>query len=124
MKIRIIGSMKFHNKYEEIKEKLENKNHEVILPLTDGFYSNEDNPKRKSMEVFNENLEESDAILMANFDKEDNPNYIGVNSLMEIGMAFNKSKKIFILNDIPEDCKEELEAIEVIVLQGNLEEIK
>lgn len=123
MKITIVGSMKFHDKYKEIKDKLGEK-YEVIIPLADEEYSKEDNPKKKSMEDFNDNLEKSDAILVANYDKEGEPNYIGVNSLMEIGMAFNKHRKIFILNDIPENCKDELEAIRVIVLKGNVENLK
>ena len=56
MKITIVGSMKFHNQYEEIKKKLEEKGHEMIIPLSDNEYSNENNPKRKSMEDFNNNL--------------------------------------------------------------------
>ena len=123
MKIRIIGSMKFHDKYQEIKDRLKGK-HEVIIPLADEEYSNEDNPKRKSMEDFNNDLENSDAILVANYDKDDKPNYIGVNLIMEVGMAFNREKKIFILNKTPENCKEEFEAIGVITLNGNLEDIE
>ena len=123
MKITIVGSMKFHDGYKEIKEKL-GEEHEVIIPLADETYSDEDNPKRKSMEDFNDNLEKSYAILVVNYDKDDKSNYIGVNSLMEIGMAFNKGKKIFILSDIPENCKDELGAIGAIVLNGNLEGLK
>jgi predicted metal-dependent peptidase len=124
MKIRIIGSMKFHDKYKEIEKKLENKGHKIIVPLPDEYYSKEENIKRKAMEDFNKDLEKSDAILIANFDKNEIKNHIGVNTLMEIGMAFNRNKKIFILNKIPENCIEELRAIGVIELNGNLNQIK
>lgn len=124
MKIIIVGSMKFYDKHKEIKEKLEADGHKIIIPLLNEAYPNENNVKRKTMEDFNDNLEESDAILVANFDKENKKNYIGINSLMEIGMTFNRNKKIFILNDIPDNCKEELEAIGVIALKGNLNNLK
>ncbi len=58
--------------------------------------------KRKAMEKFNEKLKESDAILVMNYTKDDKENYIGANTLMEIGMAFILQKKIFILNPSPE----------------------
>ncbi len=119
MKITIVGSMKFCDKYKELKEKLEEQGNEVIIPLADKEYANKENPKKESMEDFNDNLEKSDAILVANLE-----DYIGINSIMEVGMAFNRNKKIFILNKIPENCKEEFEAIEVIALNGNLEKLK
>jgi len=75
------------------------------------------------MEEFNEDLKKSDAILVLNYIKDNKENYIGANSLMEIGMAFILNKKIFILNPSPEYCKDELEAIEAQVLNGNLSEI-
>jgi len=124
MKIAIVGSMKFHGKFKDLKEKLENKGHEVIIPQPNSIYSKEDNPKKKSMEDFNDNLEKSDIILVANFDKDEKPNYIGINSIMEIGMAFNRNKKIYILNKIPEECKDELEAIDCITLSGDIDNLK
>lgn len=116
--------MQFYSKLQKIKVTLENKGHKIILPLTDESYKSEKNIKRKAMEDFNKNLRDSDAILIANFDKESNPNYIGVNALMESGMAFILNKKIFILNSIPENCKDEFQAIRVIELNGNLKKIK
>lgn len=120
MIITIVGSMRFHKEYEKIKEDLEKKNHKIILPEPDEFYSKEENIKLKAMQDFNKNLEKSNAILVANFHKDNKLDHIGVNTLMEIGMAFNKNKKIFILNKIPENCKDELEAIKAVELKGNL----
>lgn len=124
MKIRIIGSMKFYSEFEKLKKQLENLGHKVIIPLPDESYPNEKNIKRKAMEDFNADLKKSDAILVINLDKENKPNHIGVNSLMEIGMAFILNKKIFILNVIPDFCKDELKAINVIELKRNLSLIK
>jgi nucleoside 2-deoxyribosyltransferase len=124
MIITIVGSMKFYEEYEKIKKILESKRHKVIIPLKDEVYSKEINIKRKAMEDFNNNLKKSDAILVANFDKNNKKNHIGINSIMEVGMAFNRKKKVYILNQIPEECKEEFEAIECVTLNGNLDNLK
>ena len=122
--ITIVGSMKFHTEYEKIKKVLEAKGYKVVIPLLDAFYTKEKNPKRKSMEDFNNELEKSDAILVANYEKNGIRDYIGVNVFMEIGMAFNRGKKIFILKGIPGNCKDELKAIGAIALNGNIGKIK
>jgi len=124
MIIRIVGNMSFLQKFEEIKIILQRQEHRVIIPQKDPLP--EPIPplaKRKAMEEFNEDLKKSDAILVLNYIKDNKENYIGANSLMEIGMAFILNKKIFILNPSPEYCKDELEAIEAQVLNGNLSEI-
>ena len=96
MKITIVGSMAFHKEYEKIKEQLEKMGHQVIIPLPDEHYCKERDIKKCAMLDFNKNLDKSDAILMANFEKNGIKNYIGINSIMEIGMAFNHGKKIFL----------------------------
>ncbi|KKQ04336.1 MAG: hypothetical protein US15_C0059G0009, partial [Candidatus Moranbacteria bacterium GW2011_GWF1_36_4] len=45
---------------------------------------------------------ESDAVLVLNFDKNGVKNYVGGNTLMELGFAYVHNKKIFLLNPIPE----------------------
>lgn len=123
MIIRIIGSMKFHKEYENLKKEIEKNKHKVIIPLPDEFYSKEKNLKLKAMEDFNEDLEKSDAILVANYEKHGQKNYIGFNSIMEIGMAYNRNKKIYILFDIPDNCKDELIAIGCKALNGDIKKI-
>ncbi len=117
MKITIVGSMQFYDKYKELKIVLEGMNHKVILPLPN-------KTKLKAMQDFNKDLEKSDAILVANYDKNGIKNYIGVNGLMEVGMAYNRKRKIFILNKIPDNCKIEFEAMKVTELNGDLTKIK
>ncbi len=124
MKLIVVGSMSHYLKFEKIKNELEDKGHDVKIPLSDNFYEKNNQVKKDSMIDFNKNLEECDGILVVNFDKNGQKNYIGINSIMEIGMAFNKNKKIFILNNVPENCREELEAIEVIELNGDLNNLK
>jgi diphthamide synthase subunit DPH2 len=124
MKITIIGSMKFYEKLKEIKTILEKQGHNVVIPLPDEHYKESGKIKRDSMEDYNKEIEKSDAILVANYEKNNIKNYIGVNSIMEVGMAFNRKKKIFILNQIPENCIVEFNAIDVIELNGDLTKIK
>jgi len=124
MKIVVAGSMKFYKEYEKIKKELEAKGHKVIIPLPDKAYSKEKDIKRKAMDDFNINLKQSDSILVMNLDKDNKMNHIGVNVLMEIGMAFILEKKIFLYKKIPEFCREEVEAIKVIELNGDLSKIR
>src|SRR3989344_1691319 len=124
MKLVIVGSMKNYQKYNDMKVQLEKKGYDVIIPFPDEVYSSEKSAKRKAMRDFNNHIKKSDAILVANFDKDDKKDYIGANTLMEIGMAYILNKKIFILNEVPFYCKEELEAIEVVSLKGDLKNLK
>lgn len=124
MKLTIVGSIKFVDEYEKVKKYLESKGHKIILPIKDELPEPiPPEAKLKAMQQFNLNLEESDGILVMNYEKNNQSNYIGVNSLMEIGMAFNRNKKIIIFNEIPEFCKNELEAINALILKGNLDSL-
>lgn len=117
--------MAFLEKYEKTKKHLELKGHEIIIPEKDPMP--EPVPKERKLKTmidFNENLFKSDGILVMNYTKKDKENHIGVNTLMEIGMAFNRKKQIFILNPIPEQYKHELEAINCIVINKDLEKIQ
>ena len=115
--------MKFYKEFDSVKRELEKNKHQVIIPKSDEYYSKEKNIKLKAMQDFNEYLEISEAILVANYEKNNQKNYIGFNSIMEIGMAFNRNKKVYILFDIPENCKDELLAIGCKVLKGDLRKL-
>jgi hypothetical protein len=67
----------------------------------------------------------SDAILVLNFDKNGIKNYIGGNTLMELGFACVHDKKIFLINPIPDiGYKEEIKTVDPIVINGDLSLIK
>jgi len=61
-----------------------------------------------------------------NYDKRGIKNYIGGNTLMEIGFAHVLNKKIFLLNPIPEIpfYKSEIEAVRPVILNGDLSKVK
>jgi len=68
----------------------------------------------------------SDAILVLNFTKNNIENYVGGNTLMEIGFAHVHDKKIFLLNPVPEEVSytDEIKAMVDVVLEGDLRKIK
>jgi len=146
MKITICGSIAFQDEVLSVKEKLEKLGHEVKvwpLKLEDGkgqlisakeYYKIRkiaaDDEKwvwdRKAevvLEHFNK-IAWSDAILVANYDKNNVNGYIGGNTLMEMGLAFFLKKKIYLLNEIPElPYKEEILGVKPIILGGDLSKI-
>ena len=67
----------------------------------------------------------SDAILVLNFDKRGIKNYIGGNTLMEIGFAHVNDKKIFLLNHIPAEVSyvDEIKAMVDNILEEDLDKI-
>ncbi len=68
----------------------------------------------------------SDAILILNDDKPGKPRYIGPNTTMEWGLAYNLKKKIFIMNGVPKSSNyyEEVYGMSDAVLDGDLGKIK
>jgi len=144
MKITICASIDFAFKIKEIVEKLENDGHSVEIPMTakkiiDGELSMDDFQKEKNQngdgafrkikfDVIKKHYKligESDAILVINCDKKGIENYIGGNTLMELGFAHVLDKKIFLLNPIPEiSYKDEIVAMQPIILNGDLSKIK
>ena len=93
MKIRIVGSMKFYDKFLKAKSALEAKGNTIILPPKDRVVMDKE-IKRKQMEKFLQDLTSVDAVLVMNFDKDSKTrSYVGANTLMEIGMAFLNNKK-------------------------------
>ena len=78
------------------------------------------NHHRRIREHFDK-VEWSGAILVTNYDKNGVANYIGPNTLMEMGLAFHLGKKIYLLNSIPETAwKEEILGMQPVVVSGDL----
>lgn len=134
MTITICSSLKFWDEIQEVKKGLEELGHTVYMPIkAEGVdYWEEDGSKRiaakKTQGLISEHMdkiEESDAILVANYTKKEIENYIGANTFLEIGFAHHTGKKIYFLNPIPDQpyIREELEAVEPIVLGGDLSKV-
>lgn len=123
--------MKFNDKFLELQKELEALGHTVLMPIAAAGvdYWEEDGTKRqeakKALRLVEKHLDkinESEAILVANYTKVDIGNYIGANSFLEMGYAKYKGKKIFVLNPLPNQpyIRDELVSFEPIVLNGNL----
>lgn len=144
-KIVIVGSVELADKLIEIADKLEKNGFETEIPHTvnrirDGEFTLEEFKKwkkesggdiafRKKSKVdyikryFNL-IRESDAILVANFDKNGIKNYIGGNALMELGFAYVLDKPIFLFNPVPEmQYKDEILDVNPIILNGDLSKL-
>lgn len=70
-------------------------------------------------------MQGADAVLVLNLDKNGIANYIGGNTLMEIGFAHVLHQKIFLYHPIPEIpfYKTEIEAVNPIVIDEDLSKI-
>jgi hypothetical protein len=135
MKIFICTSKHLYSKIPPIKKALEDKGHVITLPNSyDAPFMEEDMKKisreqhiawksemlRKQIQKVKDN----DAILVLNFEKNGQPNYIGGATFLEIFSAFEYNKKIFLINPIPDGIfKDELIAINPIILNGNVNRI-
>lgn len=140
MKITIVGSIKFRKEMVEFRDKLNEIGHEgIICPQIEELAFNrnpelmqrieKDHGKVKREEGFIKwyynAIAGSDAILVLNYDKNGIKNYIGGNTLMEMGFAHVNDKKIFLLNPIPEEVSyvAEIKAMVDVVLNGDLTKI-
>ena len=140
MKITICGSVKFAKNFVEIYHQLEKLGHQPMMhekmfgiadgtakDIIEGISKNHPEIKRKYgfIKWWYNSIKNSDAILVCNFDKNGIKNYIGGNTLMEIGFAHVNDKKIFLLNPIPEEVSytDEIKAMVDVVLNGDLNKI-
>ena len=137
MKITICGSMAFAKEIIDVKNKLEEMGHICYMPEGVNDYANgiikevggSEGAERKIANnlIFKhyELINNSDAVLVANYDKKGIKNYIGGNSFLEIGFAFILKKPIYLINEIPEmGYKDEIEAMQPIILNGDFSKVK
>lgn len=141
MKITICGSSKFRHEMIEYMKKLEGLEHKVIVhehyiksvrgempELMERVEREHATLKREKNYIkwYHNAIKNSDAILVLNFDKNGIKNYVGGNTLMEIGFAHVNDKKIFLLNSIPEEVSyaDEIKAMVDVVIEGDLGKIQ
>lgn len=132
MKIFICASKHCYGHVAKVKEALENMGHVITVP------NSYDNPgkevemhqigarehsewKRAMIRLQKEKVLANDAIVVLNFEKNGQPNYLGGATFLEIFQAFDNNKKIFLYNPIPEGIfKDELLGIGPVILNGDL----
>jgi hypothetical protein len=135
MKLMICGSMHFSKEMLEMRDKLQGLGHEATVPSDvnecienpnlnmDLEYCLKTDIDKKDFDQ----VAKSDAILVLNYAKNEIKGYVGGATLMEIGLARHLNKKIFLMND-PPDEKDLRYALEVkvarpIILNGDLTKI-
>jgi hypothetical protein len=141
MKITVTGSVKFAKQIVDIYNKLKDLGHEPLMhkdmfgiadgtakELVEGISKDHSEIKRNHnfIKWWHDCIKSGDAILVCNFDKNRIKNYIGGNTLMEIGFAHVNNKKVFLLNPIPEDVSyaDEIKAMVDIVIDGDLTKVR
>jgi len=136
MKIGIIGSMQMTERMLDLRDRLKGLGHEAFVTnLADGFVGKTDEEKERikieqkndqdAIREFWDLMQDADAVLVANYDKHGIANYIGGNTLMEIGFAHVLNQKIFLLNPVPEIpfYKTEIEAVRPVIINGDLSKV-
>lgn len=139
MKITICGSLTFSKEMIQTKERLEQMGHEVVVPtdapaVVGGTHNNDDLEadyqrciEDDIMRTHFKFIEQGDAVLVLNYDKNNIKGYIGTASLMEIGLAHHLHKKIFLFNPFPHHSEQrwahEVRIIQPIIINGDLTKI-
>lgn len=136
MKLFICSSKHLYHLIPPIKEKLESMGHEITLPNSYDDPMFEERIKKEGQarhaEVKAKLLREqvkkihaNDAILVINYEKNGQKNYIGGATFLEIFKAFELDKKIYLMNPIPDNIfKDELIGMSPIIIQEDLSKIK
>ncbi|MBI4020609.1 MAG: hypothetical protein HY369_00030 [Candidatus Aenigmarchaeota archaeon] len=139
MNILICGSIAFSKEMQEAKAVLEMAGHAAVLPRSAELGQGKDfsstlratdldaffRLKAERMREHFAKIRSADAILVLNYDKPGKPAYIGPNTFLEMGVAFDLGKRIFVLHTLPEqdNAYEELLAMDPVVLDGDLSRI-
>lgn len=136
MKIGIVGSMQFTDKMVEYRDKLNKLGHKAFITelhksmigKTDEEIEEIKTHQKNNMDAIREfwnAMQGADGVLVLNLDKNGIKNYVGGNTLMEIGFAHVLNQKIFMLNPVPDMpyCKSEIEAVRPVILNGDLSKI-
>lgn len=136
MKIFIICSKAFYDKVMPIKQLLERNNHIITLPncfddpKTEMRYQKmgdlEHSKWKASMIKHSEDvINQNDAVLVLNFDKHNQSNYVGGATFLEMYDAFRLGKKIFMYNDMPGGIlTDEIKGFAPIVIKQDIRLIK
>lgn len=140
MKVLVVCSTSFYDKVENVKNGLEKNGHIVYLPnCYDDPVTNEDNKLMSDEEYLDffrsmyyesrDKIAEVDAILVLNYTKVKNgvslDNYIGASTFLEMYEAFMNGKKIFMMNDYPDNMLyDEIKGFGPIIIDGNVDLVK
>lgn len=145
MIITICSSISFTKQILQIKQKLQELGHEVLIPYMSelverGEVQLEDFEKEKSSNgdlKYREDASEdlikrhaskilkSDSILVLNFEKNGEGGYIGGNTLIEMGIAYTNEIPIYMYNELPKKSQrihylDEIASMKPIIINQDL----
>lgn len=133
MKIAVCGSMVFSPEMLELRDKLQQLGHSVVLPeFTEEYAQRGSRQQMHSEAVHNkikhdlirgyfDKIRDSDAILVYNKTRKSVENYVGGNTFLEMGFAHVLGKPVFMQFPIPEmGYRDEMEAMNPKVINGDL----
>ncbi len=128
--------MQYTEKMLEARDELIKQGHAAFVTTLAGpFIGKTDDEKEKikldqkfnmdAIREFCNMMQGADAVLVMNLDKNGIKNYIGGNTLMEIGFAHVLNQKVFLYNPIPDILyyKSEIEAVKPIIIHGDFSKI-
>jgi nucleoside 2-deoxyribosyltransferase len=131
--ITICGSMHFFKEIQKLQEDLQNLDFTVLIPngeSLDKDYSKmtieeQIEMKHGFIDDHIAKIKAADIVLVANFTKNGQENYIGANTFLELGFAYILNKKLFLLNDIPytQDTATEILGLKPVALQQDLNKL-
>ena len=136
MKVFIICSKAFYGDIPPVKKVLEDAGHVIALPNcyddpgTEARYremgeSEHASWKAGKLRHSQDVIAENDAVLVLNFDKNGQQNYIGGATFLEMYDAFRMGKKIYLYNDVPSGMlADEINGFEPVVIRQKLELIR
>ena len=140
MKVLIICSTSFYDKINPILNKLNRNGHTVITPnCYDNPVTSEDNHQKSDEEYYaffkemyiesRDKISNIDAVLVLNYTKIKNgqeyENYIGASTFLEMYEAFMQNKKIYVMNDLPNNMLyDDLKGMNPIIIHENVDLIK
>ncbi len=130
MHIFLCGSKAFYDRIPAIKHTLEQSGHIIMPP--NGYDAPEQEASQKvvgdhaawkaaMLRADRECVMANDAILVLNYDKNGQHNYVGGAVFLEIAHAFTLHKKIFFMNPIPDNIfTDELIGMQPVIINGDL----
>ncbi len=133
MRIGIAGSMQFTERMLAVRAMLKSFGHDAfVTDLHEAFIGKSDEEieiikidqkqNQDAIREFWNAMQGADALLVLNYDKHGIENYIGGNTLMEIGFAHVLGQRIYLLNPIPDIpyYRTEIEAVKPTILNDDL----
>lgn len=130
-RVVLCGSMSSLGTLRSVYRELYDAGIEAVLPTEDDFDErstiDEVNEAKRAASLRHFNCikdQRTSAVLVVNVDKNGRHDYIGPNAFAEIAVAVAEGRTVYLLQGVPGQYRDELDAWGVQSLYGNLEKLK